>query len=366
MTKILVIEDHNDLRNDVVEMLKLEKYTALGAENGRSGIEAAHRELPDLILCDIMMPELNGYEVLERVRKNPLTATIPFIFLTAKTDRFDQRHGMVLGADDYLTKPFVVDELLDSVRSQLQKRADLNAAANRRVEELRNSIVTSLPHELRTPLNTIIGFSDMMSLEAHRLKPDQITDWANHINSAARRLFRMVENHLYYSRLVVSLQSPQALAEARRFTTHDTHAVIDLQATQQAEQMGRIDDLRLTITENRPTRIHSDDLSLIVKELVENALKFSEPGDQVVISGGPLDEYYEICIEDYGRGIQAQDIKNIAAYVQFERGYYEQQGIGLGLAIAKALMALYDGHVAIESDYGERTRVTLQIPLAEA
>src|SRR5687767_6634108 len=102
---LLLIEDQAPMRRNLSLMLKMEGYTVLAAENGRAGLEVARREKPDLILCDVMMPELDGYGVLEQLRADAVTATIPFIFLTARGDKPDVRHGMNLGADDYLTKP---------------------------------------------------------------------------------------------------------------------------------------------------------------------------------------------------------------------------------------------------------------------
>lgn len=120
--KILIIEDNNDIRENVVEILELAGYSVLEAANGRTGVELAINNLPDIILCDIMMPELDGYGVLYMLNKNPATAAIPFIFLTAKAERLDLRKGMEMGADDYLTKPFDDMELLNAVESRLKKK----------------------------------------------------------------------------------------------------------------------------------------------------------------------------------------------------------------------------------------------------
>src|SRR5262245_21114903 len=122
MKKILVIEDEPEMRRNVLTILRLEKYQALGAENGRAGLELAGREKPDLILCDVMMPELDGYGVLQALRADPATVTIPFIFLTAKGEKIDQRAGMNLGADDYLSKPVAKADLLQAITARLQRQ----------------------------------------------------------------------------------------------------------------------------------------------------------------------------------------------------------------------------------------------------
>lgn len=119
--KILVIEDEPEMRRNLVTILKLEKFVPLAAENGRAGLELARKEKPDLILCDIMMPELDGHAVVQALRTDSQLAAIPFIFLTAKGEKSDQRSGMNLGADDYLTKPINKMDLLASVRARLQR-----------------------------------------------------------------------------------------------------------------------------------------------------------------------------------------------------------------------------------------------------
>jgi DNA-binding response OmpR family regulator len=118
---ILVIDDNNDLRENTAEILELAGFKTFTAANGRQGVDVAVKERPSLIVCDIMMPELDGYGVLHLLRKNPQTQNIPFIFLTAKTERSDFRKGMEMGADDYVTKPFEDIELLNAIEVRLKK-----------------------------------------------------------------------------------------------------------------------------------------------------------------------------------------------------------------------------------------------------
>jgi len=122
MKKALIIEDSDDIRDGIVEMLDLAGYETFAAKNGKIGVELAAKNLPDIILCDIMMPELDGYGVLYLLQKNPQTSNIPFIFMTAKAERADMRKGMEMGADDYLTKPFDDVELFNAIESRLRKK----------------------------------------------------------------------------------------------------------------------------------------------------------------------------------------------------------------------------------------------------
>ena len=121
MKRILVIEDEPEMRRNITTVLRLEKFNPLAAENGRVGVELARRERPDLILCDIMMPDLDGHGVLAELRADKDTASIPFIFLTAKGEKADIRSGMNLGADDYLTKPVPKADLLAAIRMRLER-----------------------------------------------------------------------------------------------------------------------------------------------------------------------------------------------------------------------------------------------------
>ena len=153
MRKILLIEDDITLRENTAELLELtDYYEVIMAENGKIGIEKALSELPDLIVCDIMMPEVDGYGVLEILSKNPKTQFTPFIFLSAKTERSDVRKGMNLGADDYITKPFTEEELISAIESRLAKSSILKE---------QKTIIEEIPdeNELRD-LNDLKNFFD--------------------------------------------------------------------------------------------------------------------------------------------------------------------------------------------------------------
>lgn len=138
---ILIIEDNEDIRESTAEILELANYRVFQAKNGKIGVEMAQQHLPDIILCDVMMPELDGYGVLYLLNKNPQMAGIPFIFLTAKSERIDFRKGMEMGADDYLTKPFDDVELLQAIESRLGKKDKQKAFYSQSLENL-NQLAT--------------------------------------------------------------------------------------------------------------------------------------------------------------------------------------------------------------------------------
>lgn len=153
MKKILLIEDNDDIRSNTAEILELSNYNVVVAENGKSGVQRAIETKPDLIICDIMMPELDGYGVLHAIKKNDEIKNTPFIFLTAKTERSDFRKGMEMGADDYITKPFTGTELLDAVDSRLKKMELLKSKLPAGIEGLDFLIKSSLDKD---PLQTMV------------------------------------------------------------------------------------------------------------------------------------------------------------------------------------------------------------------
>jgi len=138
--KVLIIEDNDDIRENVIEILELAGYQVFSANNGKTGVELALQDTPDIILCDIMMPEMDGYGVLYLLSKRPETVAVPFIFLTAKAEHFDRRKGMEMGADDYLTKPFDDMELLSAIESRLKKKEGQQAFYSKSLDRL-NSLV---------------------------------------------------------------------------------------------------------------------------------------------------------------------------------------------------------------------------------
>jgi DNA-binding response OmpR family regulator len=147
MKNVLIIEDNQDVRENMAEILELENYAVRTAENGEKGVEIAKLLKPDIIICDIMMPKLNGYDVLLRLREDNTTASIPFVFLTAKTERIDVRKGMNLGADDYLTKPFEESELIAVIAARLKKYSFLRAEFSRDIEGVNHFFSEASLHE---------------------------------------------------------------------------------------------------------------------------------------------------------------------------------------------------------------------------
>lgn len=364
MKKILVIEDEEQVRENLVDLLDAEDYEAIGAENGRVGVSLATGELPDLILCDVMMPELDGYGVIDELRKNPDTATIPFIFLTAKAEKADRAKGMELGADNYLAKPFTREELLAAIAARLDKQAVIEEKSDEKLEKLRRSIARAMPHELRTPLNGILSYSQMLLEDCEDLDPKEVREMAEDINNSAVRLYRLVQNYLLYADLELAKYDASRLQALQANAPSQTGSAIEDSATQRVKKAKRGADLQLQVPE-ATVNISPAHLYKIVEELVDNACKYSPSGTPCLVRGetGEKGDFI-LSVSDRGRGMTPDQIRAVGAYMQFERENYEQQGSGLGLEIAKSLAELYNGQFSIESIPGEGTTVRVTLPLA--
>ena len=363
MTRILVVEDEAPILENIIEALDLEGFEVRGAANGQLGLEIAAGMQPDLIICDITMPVMNGYEMLVRVRSDPQTASVPFIFLTANVDRASMRLGMESGADDYITKPFRIDELLTAIESRLERQKLIVTEYEDQLAQLRGSIIHALPHELRTPLTSILGYSELIMLDAEVLDKDQIVEMIATINQNGQRLYHLTENFLVYAQTEVMRHDPERLRSLRSHQTCCPRDLILSVALAQAERAERSEDLVLEIEDVPAVQVVEENLTKIVEELTNNAFKFSKPGNPVTVQAGPQGNHYRLVITDRGLGMTPKEIAQIDAYVQFERRLYEQQGAGLGLSISRRLAELHGGSLTLTSTPQEQTTVEVRLPL---
>jgi signal transduction histidine kinase len=363
--KLLVIEDDPIILKNTMQILKLEGYDVFGAENGLIGLKYTYQIVPDLIISDISMPGLSGLEVLAQLRADPKTAAIPFIFLTAHSHKEDLRHGMEAGADDYLTKPFDVTDLLTAISVRFERHAAYLQEQERKLNELRGNIIYLLPHELRTPLMTIMGYADMMLDSGDKLEIKAARKGLERIKTGGERLFRLIENYLLYAQLEVIKSDSVQLASIRSHRAERPADIITRQANLQAARVNRSTDLRLTLQDVPAIRISDDALKKIIEELLDNAFKFSQAGTPIELATAVDAGRYWIGITNEGRGMTAEQIANVGAYMQFQRKLYEQQGSGLGLSLVRGLTTIYSGNMTIESVPDQNMTVLVDLALYE-
>ncbi|MBI5386221.1 MAG: hybrid sensor histidine kinase/response regulator [Verrucomicrobia bacterium] len=363
MKKVLVIDDAAEVADMVGATLETFGFDPVVALSGHAGVEIAQKELPDLIICDVHMPDLDGYDTLKALRENEATATTPFIFLSGRAERPDVRRGMELGADDYLSKPFTPTELITAVRARLAKKEEFARQAEKRLDEVRGNITLALPHELRTPLCGILGLSSILIEDHQTVTPDEVLDNAQGIHRSALRLQRLIENFLIYAQLELLQDDSNPLRQAAESSFTPIDPLVSEAARRMATQAGREKDLYCDITPCS-VRIIGENLKKIVEELTGNAFKFSEAGSPVCVKAQVSQDLVTLSVRDYGRGMTAEQIARIGPHTQFDRRVYEQQGTGLGLIIAKRLTEVQGGRWHIESVPGKQTTVSLSFPCA--
>jgi signal transduction histidine kinase len=357
MKRILVIDDEKWLREMVHMAMAQKGFDVIEAENGAVGIDKARKELPDLILCDVNMEKVDGYQTLSSLRNEPATAAIPFILMTGLADNAGLRHGMELGADDYLPKPFTIDELFAAVEARLKKTQALRQEAEKTLADLRDNISLMLPHELRTPLNGILAYGEILAAEAGTLPANEVAEMGQVIHDSGKRLERLIENFLIYAQIELLGADVQKVSALRQKQTQSPAKLVEERA------LRRAGDLELDRAD-QPVPMSEDYLAKIADELVQNAFKFSDPGTRVSVTLSGLPNWVMLSVTDQGRGFSTEDITKVGAYMQFDRKIQEQQGLGLGLVIAKRLTELHGGTLSIQSERGNSTTVTVKLPKA--
>jgi two-component system sensor histidine kinase/response regulator len=193
---ILIIEDESEARKPIADILRFEGYSVLETGNPRQGLLLAGQTIPDLVLCDINLPEMDGFEMIQAFRKLPHGQNIPFVFLTARSEKKDQRYGMGLGAEDYLIKPVIREDLLQTVKIQIKKYKNRLQNEHKKIEEAKMEVSSSLPHELLSPLNGIISLSEMLENEGQKIPLSTLHTMGRTIRLSSERLINTVKKFL--------------------------------------------------------------------------------------------------------------------------------------------------------------------------
>ncbi len=378
MTKILLIEDETPLREEILELLDAEGFDTIGAADGLKGVELAQTEDPDLILCDVLMPHLDGYSVLARLRHQPSTALIPFIFLTAKGTAADFRQGLKLGADDYITKPFERSDLLAAIATRLDKYAIVRQQQQQieRLQEsnlLKDDFLSVASHELRSPMTNM-----MMAIQLLQRNFDQEQQqrYIEILQTECSREIDLINDLLDLQRLEALSDPPQL----QRINLIGWITVItDLFSTRAQE---RQQTLSFTAPDKLPSLLlDPQTLHRILSELLNNACKYTPPAGSIRLEIYPPSLSNEWGSNEWGPSLPAvitfivsnqAEIPSADLPKLFERFYrvpegdrWHQGGSGLGLTLVKKLVETLNGSIQVTSTAGW-TRFIVQIPTQSA
>jgi two-component system sensor histidine kinase/response regulator len=364
---ILLVEDHEPLRVAIKQVLQTANYTVLPATDGMEALEMMERTRPDLIVADIMMPRMDGYVFYDAVRARQEWVPIPFIFLTAKAEKGDILKGKQLGAEDYIIKPFDPQELLVTVEARLGRAKAIQEATTEEFDQLKRQIINMLSHELRTPLTYIQGYTSLALDDIPSLSPDALEEFLTAIKQGADRLTQLVEDIL----VLVRLDTGQAEKEFQMLAR--THTNLAEMATRTIQQhSGRAATLDVTLeskiaSDLPPVQLCEPFFVDALSRLVDNAVKFSHgKGKKVTVSSHVVAGWVEIAVQDEGIGITEEELPHLfERFRQIDREHMEQQGSGLGLSIARELIALHDGEITVESESGKGSTFTIRLPIAE-
>ncbi|HNT75352.1 MAG TPA: hybrid sensor histidine kinase/response regulator [Anaerolineae bacterium] len=364
--RILVVEDHDLLLLAIRDILEVEGYEVVTATDGVAGLEVMETFTPDLIVADISMPRMDGYQFFEHVREHPEWVPIPFIFLTARAEREDRLRGKALGAEDYITKPFDPQELVVVVSSRIGRAKAIRQATETEFEELKQQIITLLSHELRTPLTSVYGYTELALEEASSLPAGDFQQFLVGIKKGADRLTNLVEDLL----MVVRMDTGQLEREFRLLgTTYPNIGDVVEQSARlhKAAMDARGIELELDIQPNLPpVRIYEHFLTDALSRLLDNAIKFSrKKGKRIQVKVTTQDNLVQIAITDEGVGIEASELSKLfERFRQINRAKMEQQGTGLGLVIARSLIASMDGEIKVASVENVGSTFTIELPAA--
>lgn len=368
---ILLVEDDRALLDGIADLLEVSEVgyelQLMKATNGVIALEAVAENEPDLIISDIMMPKMGGFEFLEQLRKRPDWVHIPVIFLTAKGTPDDILKGRLSGAELYITKPYDSDELLQLVRSQLDRAFELRGHRQLRLDTLSRNIVQLLNHEFRTPLTYVTAYYELLADGVLRDDPASLNEYLRGIQVGTDRLTNLIGNLVN----VLELRTGEA---ARRIENH-SEIIDDLVAMLKSfcgernwEDIGKVVEIHCELPGQLPRiHIHRESLNLILNCLLDNAIKFSrmnrdrEP--RIELSATAKDGYVTISVTDNGIGIPKHVHRRVFdLFFQHNRKDLEQQGAGTGLAIVRGLTELQGGCVDVISTVGEGSTFTIYLP----
>jgi len=366
---ILLVEDDKDMRDGTAEWLETvpERYQmeVMKASHGKMALEMMSYRTPDLIVSDIMMPEMGGYEFLHEVRKNSEWVNIPFVFVSAKGKEGDIRKGQLSDADLYVTKPFKTMELAELLQTQLDRTFARQKIRVETLESLKKNMLQILNHEFRTPLTYVTAYYDMLE---SNLNGRDYNEYLRGIQAGCLRLTLLVSDLI----MIVELRSGEAETKFKeRVAVFDDISSILLAAINEKKGFAQEHQVQMSyIPSVASGPVFADPIVLqaVFERILDNAIKFSRLTEadrrQITITTAVRDNHLFIKFRDNGLGIPEDKHQRIFdLFYQHNRDLMEQQGAGIGLTIVKEYIAMHRGYIEVESEVDVGTTFTVVLPL---
>jgi signal transduction histidine kinase len=357
-SKILIVDDVTKNIQLVANYLKQSGYEIYYALNGPMALEQIKNHTLDLILLDIMMPEMDGFEVCKKLKEDSQFADIPVMFLTAKTDIESIKRGFDVGGVDYITKPFDRSELLARVRTHLDlkhQKAELTA-----LNATKDKFFSIIAHDLKSPFNHLLGLSEIIQQMAMRSEEEEIHKMANMINDSAKKGRDLLENLLHWSRA----QTGSITFEPNIIDLREVCADI-IQFSGQIAKEKSI-DIENKVKAKTFCEVDTNMLQTVVRNLLNNAIKFTQVGGKVTISARKLNDMIEVTVKDNGIGIADEHLERLFKIEENPStiGTREEKGSGLGLILCKEFIERHKGKIWAESTLGDGSEFKFTVPKA--
>lgn len=367
---ILVVDDNPKNLQILSAVLYKEGYTVLFASHGKQAIEIAQEQSPDLILLDINLPDIDGFEVCKKLKQNSLTKDIPIIFITGRIETEDIVLGFRLGAVDYITKPFNIVELLSRVNTHLNlkrsrdevvrysKELEKTQAELKQAIAQRDKFFSIIAHDLRGPFTGFIGLSELLVDAYDSLERADIQQIANSMNSAAKKLFEFLENLLEWSRSQIGgLQYNPIVIDVHDLFDRVSSLFKDTANNKNIEIVKEIQDHLFIWADNYQT-------NTILRNLVSNAIKFSYANSKIILGARDIGDSVEIYVKDFGVGL-SDEAKDKVFRIEAKYttpGTENEPGTGLGLVLCKELAEKQNGHLHFETEQNKGTTFFVKLP----
>ena len=362
-TTILVVEDNIDLNMAICEILESYNFLAHSAKDGFEALNWLKDHKPDMILCDIMMPGMDGYTLLKHTRADTDLRTLPFIFLTARTSVADQRLAKEIGIEDYLTKPVDSNDLIAAINNALRRREIMQDEMQKQMDSLRDRIVAILQHEFRTPLTFVLGYSEyLLDVTKGQFNIDELRTSAAAILDGGRRLQQLIETFLLLAELQNRTLKPEDVIRV------DPNILMG-ETVQECEKWLHEAGLQPELQLNQNSMaIYADSEMLreALRRLLDNAARYRRADSKTVwLSVELVSTYVGLRVRDEGRGIPPEMVERFATpFEQVDRDNRTEPGAGLSLALIRHVAHLHGGTLEITSKHGQGSTFTLWLPLA--
>jgi len=360
VARVLIIEDEVGLRNNIEELLLEDGYEVQAAANGEVGIQCALEWLPDLILCDIMMPGMDGYTVVRKLQTEPSVQAIPVVFVTAKGTRDDVRSGLDLGVNDYLIKPFTADSLLHVVRTRIHQRKVIADQVSSRSKQFEMDLARFFPPKPLRLLRLTAGLANVISDCVETLAPEDLRRMTTEIANATWGIRRLIENIAIFVDLNTGHKNgrPQDTLEPYSLCGFVTPILKEVAANH-----GRQPDMYIDI-DDLEVRFPPEWIRKILVEITDNALSYSRQGAPVSVRGKRTGSTYSIHVSDKGVGMSDVNLNRIwSDPLQTTVSLKESLDHGLGLRVARALAMDLGTDLVIEENQERGTVVSFELPI---